>query len=216
MRHFILLGPPGSGKGTQAERITAKYNIPVVATGDIFRQNIAAGTALGKEAKAYMDKGELVPDEIVVGLVVDRLKQPDVKDGYLLDGFPRTIAQAEALQAMTADTGGMLEKVIYINTPRDALIRRIAGRRVCESCGKTYNIPTFPPKVEGVCDLCGDAIIQRSDDAEATAVNRIDVYNEQTKPLVDYYRQKGLLAEFDGTEPIEETFAGIERLIGDR
>ncbi|MDR1953711.1 MAG: adenylate kinase [Clostridiales Family XIII bacterium] len=215
MKNLILLGPPGSGKGTQAERITAKYGIPAISTGDIFRKNIADGTELGKKAKAYMDKGELVPDELVVGLVADRLSEDDTKGGYLLDGFPRTIVQADALERVLTERGERIDGVIYINTPRDELIRRISGRRVCEVCGKTYNTGSFAPKVAGVCDHCDGKIVQRNDDTEATAKNRVDVYNEQTMPLVDYYRGKGLLSEFDGMIPVGDIFTGIEKLLGE-
>jgi adenylate kinase len=214
MKKFILLGPPGSGKGTQAERITAKYGIPAISTGDIFRKNIADGTELGARAKSYMDKGELVPDALVVGLVANRLKEDDTKNGYLLDGFPRTIAQADALERVLAERGERVDGVICINTPREELIRRIAGRRVCEACGKTYNTGGFAPKTDGVCDRCNGRIVQRSDDTEETAKTRVDVYHEQTMPLVDYYRAKGLLSEFDGMESADGIFAAIERLMG--
>jgi adenylate kinase len=213
-KRFILLGPPGSGKGTQAARLTEKYGIPSIATGDIFRKNIADGTELGRRAKVYMDKGELVPDELVVGLVADRLKEADAKDGYLLDGFPRTIAQADALERELAERDEGIDGVIYINTPRDELIRRIAGRRVCEACGKTYNSGVFAPKEDGVCDHCAGKIVQRSDDTAETAMNRVDVYNEQTKPLVDYYRKRSLLSEFDGMAPSETVFTAIDALMG--
>jgi adenylate kinase len=215
MKNFILLGPPGSGKGTQAEKITAKYGIPAISTGDIFRKYIADGTELGRKAKAYMDKGELVPDELVVDLVANRLNEDDTKGGYLLDGFPRTIVQADALECVLGERGERIDGVIYINTPKDELIRRIAGRRVCEDCGKTYNTGSFAPKVAGVCDHCDGKIIQRNDDTEETARNRVDVYNEQTMPLVDYYKAKGLLSEFDGTIPVDDTFAEIGKLLGE-
>jgi adenylate kinase len=214
MKNFILLGPPGSGKGTQAEQITKKYGIPTISTGDIFRKNLADGTDLGKQAKAYMERGELVPDDLVVGLVVDRLHEDDTQNGYLLDGFPRTIAQADALERVLAGQGERIDRVIYIDTPRDVLIKRIAGRRVCEACGKIYQLSgRFAPQTDGICDRCNGKIVQRSDDTEETAKNRVDVYNKQTKPLVEYYRERGLLSEFDGTEPVEDTFAAIERLM---
>jgi adenylate kinase len=161
-----------------------------------------------------MERGELVPDDLVVGLVVSRLHEDDTKNGYLLDGFPRTIAQADALERVLAGQGEQIDRVIYINTPRDVLIRRIAGRRVCEVCGKIYQVSgRFAPQTEGICDRCNGKIVQRSDDTEETAKNRVDVYNKQTKPLVDYYRERDLLSEFDGTEPVENTFAAVERLM---
>jgi len=212
MARIMLLGPPGSGKGTQAERITAKYGIPAISTGDIFRKNLAENTPLGLKAKGYMEAGELVPDELVIDLVADRLTEDDTKNGYLLDGFPRTIAQAEALDRLLAEKGEALDKVIYINVPKDVLVDRIAGRRVCSECGKVYHVTGFPPKREGVCDLDGAALIQRKDDDASTAVNRIDVYNEQTKPLVEYYAKDGTLIELDGTigaENLEKQIADI-------
>jgi adenylate kinase len=215
MKRIILLGAPGSGKGTLAERITAKYGIPQISTGDILRQNTAQGTELGRKAKAYMEKGELVPDALVLDLVADRLEQPDAKDGYMLDGFPRTIAQAEALAGALAKSGSGIDFVVYLNTPRDELIRRISGRRLCGSCGKSYNVNNreFAPPADGACGACGGELIQRPDDTEAVAENRIDVYNEQTLPLVEYYRQAGLLTELDGTGPIEGKVDAISGLI---
>jgi adenylate kinase len=210
---FILLGPPGSGKGTQAERLTVKYGMPQISTGEIFRYNISNETELGKKVKEYVSAGELVPDDLVVDLVLDRLLQDDAKNGWLLDGFPRTLPQADAFAANLKETGGAIDRVLYITVPADILIKRITGRQICEVCGKTYNVNSFPTKVPGVCDLCGGKVITRADDAEETARNRIEVYEEQTKPLVNYYREKGLLTEFDGTEPVDETFAKIEDII---
>lgn len=215
MRNLLIIGPPGSGKGTQGERIIAKYGIPSISTGDIFRKNISEGTELGKKAKSYMDKGELVPDSVVVDLVVSRLSEGDTKEGYLLDGFPRTQAQAEALSKILAEKGEAIDHVLYINTPDEELIRRITSRRVCTKCGKTYNTRNFPSKQEGVCDLCGGEVVQRSDDTEETARNRIDVYNSQTMPLVGYYDAMGLLTEFDGMAPVDETFRLITELVGE-
>jgi adenylate kinase len=214
MNRIILLGAPGSGKGTQAERITAKFGIPQISTGDIFRKNISEGTALGTKAKGYMDRGELVPDALVVDLVADRLTQSDTADGYMLDGFPRTIVQADALAEILAKSGDAIDHVLYIKMPKDALIDRISGRRVCPGCGKVYHITGFPPKEEGKCDLCGADLIQRTDDQAATAENRIDVYNEQTMPLVDYYINKGILTELDGMIGAEPLFNAIGEILG--
>jgi adenylate kinase len=210
----MLLGAPGSGKGTQGERITEKYGIPSISTGDIFRKNLKEGTPLGLKAKTYMDAGELVPDELVVDLVVDRLSADDVKDGYILDGFPRTIVQAEAFDKLLKERSEALDKVIYIEVPKDVLIDRISGRRVCQACGKTFHIMGFPPKQEGICDVCGGELIQRADDNEATAENRIDVYNSQTAPLVDYYKDSGLLVTFDGTIGADVLFDKIVSVLG--
>ncbi|MDR2163820.1 MAG: adenylate kinase [Clostridiales Family XIII bacterium] len=215
MKKIILLGAPGSGKGTLAERITAKYGIPQISTGDILRQNIADGTELGKKAKAYMDKGELVPDALILDLIAGRLAQPDANDGYMLDGFPRTIAQAEALGGNLAEGGSGIDFVVYLNTPKDELIKRISGRRLCSACSKSYNVNNneFAPSSEGVCDACGGGLIQRPDDTEAVAENRIDVYNEQTLPLVEYYRNAGLLIELDGMGPVYDKVDAMSRLI---
>jgi adenylate kinase len=215
MKRIILLGAPGSGKGTLAERVTAKYGIPQISTGDILRQNTADGTELGKKAKEYMDKGELVPDALVLDLVADRLAQPDAQEGYMLDGFPRTIAQAEALDKALSVSGSGRDLVVYLNTPRVELIKRISGRRLCGACGKSYNVnnKTFAPTSPGVCDVCGAELIQRPDDTEAVAENRIDVYNEQTLPLVEYYRDKGILTELDGMGPIEDKLDAMGKLL---
>jgi len=212
-KRFILLGPPGSGKGTQAERLTAQYGMPQISTGEIFRYNISNETELGKKVKEYVSSGALVPDELVVDLVLDRLTQDDAKAGWLLDGFPRTIPQADAFTANLKETGSAIDRVLYITVPADVLIKRITGRQVCEACGKTYNINSFPTKTPGVCDACGGKVATRADDTEETARNRIEVYEEQTQPLVEYYRNAGLLTEFDGTEPVDETYAKIEAVI---
>jgi adenylate kinase len=213
MNRIILLGPPGSGKGTQAERITAAYGIPQVSTGDIFRANIKNGTELGRKAKGYMDKGELVPDELTTALVADRLSEPDVASGYMLDGFPRTIPQADALDDILGKKGECIGHVFYLVVPRGILLDRVTGRRVCPSCGKVYHITGFPPKQEGICDVCGAALVQRDDDTLATAENRIDVYNKQTMPLVDYYKNKNLLTEFDGTIGADNLYAKIAAIL---
>ncbi|MFY9213876.1 MAG: adenylate kinase [Tissierellaceae bacterium] len=206
---IILLGPPGVGKGTQASNIVKKYNIPHISTGDIFRANIKSGTELGITAKSYMDKGLLVPDEIVVSIVQDRLAQDDCKDGFLLDGFPRTVEQAEALDIELDKMGIKLDKVVNIDADKDVLIARVTGRRICKECGATYHVINNPPKVEGVCDIDGGELYQRADDTEETVATRIQVYLEQTQPLIDYYRKKGLLLDVDGTKPIEEVFRTI-------
>ncbi|MDR2610062.1 MAG: adenylate kinase [Clostridiales Family XIII bacterium] len=212
---FILLGPPGSGKGTQAERLTLQYGMPQISTGEIFRYNISNETELGKKVKEYVQAGALVPDELVVDLVLDRLAQSDAKDGWLLDGFPRTIVQADAFAANLTETGGAIDRVLYITVPKDVLIQRITGRQVCEACGRTYNVNSFPTKTSGVCDHCNGKVVARADDTEETAKVRIDVYEEQTKPLVEYYRDAGLLTEFDGREPVDVTYAKIEAIIND-
>jgi adenylate kinase len=215
MKKIILLGAPGSGKGTLAEKMTSKYGIPQISTGDILRQNRADGTELGKKAQAYMDKGELVPDDLVVDLVADRLAKPDAQAGYMLDGFPRTIAQAEALGKVLAESGSKIDFVLYLNTPKEELIKRISGRRLCGVCGKSYNVNSaaFAPPESGACGVCGGNLIQRPDDTEAVAENRIDVYNEQTLPLVAYYRDAGILTELDGMGPLEDKVAAMGRLI---
>ncbi|MCR3954742.1 MAG: adenylate kinase [Gudongella sp.] len=206
---LVLLGPPGAGKGTQASAIVEKYNIPHISTGDIFRANIKEGTALGQEAKAYMDKGLLVPDELVVSIVKDRLLKDDCKEGFLLDGFPRTVGQAEALDSELAKMGIKLDRVININADPEILIERAVGRRICRECGATYHVKYNPPEVEGVCDKDGGELYQRDDDTEETVTTRINVYMEQTEPLIDYYKNQGLLMDVDGTKAIDEVFVDI-------
>jgi adenylate kinase len=203
---LVLLGPPGAGKGTQASAIVEKYKIPHISTGDIFRANIKEGTALGKEAKSYMDKGLLVPDELVVSIVKDRLLKDDCAKGFLLDGFPRTVNQAESLDSELSKMGIELDRVININANADILIERAVGRRICRECGATYHIKFNPPKVEGVCDKDGGELYQRDDDNESTVSTRINVYMEQTQPLIDYYGDKGLLLDVDGTLEISTVF----------
>lgn len=203
---LVLLGPPGAGKGTQASAIVEKYKIPHISTGDIFRANIKEGTALGKEAKSYMDKGLLVPDELVVSIVKDRLLKDDCAKGFLLDGFPRTVNQAESLDSELSKMGIELDRVININANADILIERAVGRRICRECGATYHIKFNPPKVEGVCDKDGGELYQRDDDNESTVSTRINVYVEQTQPLIDYYGDKGLLLDVDGTLEISTVF----------
>ncbi|WP_422484501.1 adenylate kinase [Gudongella sp. DL1XJH-153] len=206
---LVLLGPPGAGKGTQASAIVEKYNIPHISTGDIFRANIKEGTELGQEAKGYMDKGLLVPDELVVSIVKDRLLKDDCKDGFLLDGFPRTVKQAEALDSELDKMGISLDRVININADPEILIERAVGRRICKECGATYHVKYNPPKVEGVCDKDGGELYQRDDDTEETVTTRINVYMEQTEPLIDYYKNQGLLFDVDGTKKIDEVFNDI-------
>ena len=206
---LVLLGPPGAGKGTQASAIVKKYNIPHISTGDIFRANIKEGTDLGKKAKEYMDKGLLVPDELVVSLVEDRLNKADCDNGFLLDGFPRTVYQAEALDSVLSSKGIKLDRVVNIEADSKVLIERAIGRRICKECGATYHIKFHPPKVEGKCDNDGTSLFQRDDDVEETVATRIKVYLEQTKPLIDYYNQKGLILNIDGTKPIDEIFNQI-------
>lgn len=214
MLRTILLGPPGAGKGTQAVKIVEKYNIPHISTGDIFRENIKNETELGNRAKAYMDRGELVPDELVVEIATDRLTKDDCKNGFLLDGFPRTIFQAEKLDEFLAQRGEKIDKVINIDVEKDALVKRITGRRVCKSCGASYHVVNIPPKKDGVCDLCNGKLIQRADDTEETVLNRIDVYNKQTKPLVDYYDKAGVIINIDGNKDLDDVLADIVKGLG--
>ncbi len=206
---LVLLGPPGAGKGTQAVKIAEKYQIPHISTGDIFRANVKQGTPLGVKAKAYMDKGELVPDELVVALVEDRLGQPDCKDGFLLDGFPRTVFQAEKLDAYLKGRNDALTAVIDLRVDESELMDRMIGRRVCRVCGAPYHITNMPPKQEGVCDLCGGEVYQRADDTEETVKNRFAVYKEQTMPLVDYYERSGALMPVPGSGGPEKVFETI-------
>lgn len=214
MLRTILLGPPGAGKGTQAVKIVEKYNIPHISTGDIFRENIKNKTELGNRAKAYMDRGELVPDELVVEIATDRLTKDDCKNGFLLDGFPRTIFQAEKLDEFLTKRGEKIDKVINIDVEKDALVKRITGRRVCKSCGASYHVVNIPPKKDGVCDLCSGELVQRADDTEETVLNRIDVYNKQTKPLVDYYDKAGVIINIDGNKDLDDVLADIVEGLG--
>lgn len=214
MLRTILLGPPGAGKGTQAVKIVEKYNIPHISTGDIFRENIKNETELGKRAKSYMDRGELVPDELVVEIATDRLTKDDCKNGFLLDGFPRTIFQAEKLDEFLSKRGENIDKVINIDVEKDALVKRITGRRVCKSCGASYHVVNIPPKKNGVCDLCDGELIQRADDTEETVLNRIDVYNKQTKPLVDYYDKAGVIVNIDGNKDLDDVLSDIITALG--
>lgn len=212
---LIMLGAPGAGKGTQAKKIADKYQIPHISTGDIFRANIKNGTELGKKAKAYMDQGALVPDELVVDLVADRVKQADCEKGYVLDGFPRTIPQAESLDEVLASMGQRIDFAIDVEVPDEHIVRRMSGRRACVGCGATYHVVHAPAKQEGICDRCGEALILRDDDKPETVTKRLSVYHEQTQPLIDYYKKKGCLAGVDGTKDMEEVFEDICRIIGE-
>ena len=212
---IIMLGAPGAGKGTQADKICAKYNIPHISTGDIFRANIKNNTELGQKAKSYMDKGELVPDELVVDLVVDRIKADDCTIGYVLDGFPRTIPQAEALDAALAAINDKVDYAINVEVPDENIINRMSGRRACVACGATYHIVHIPTKVDGVCDKCGAELILRDDDKPETVKNRLNVYHEQTQPLIDYYTAKNVLHEVDGTKAMEDVFSSIVSILGE-
>jgi len=209
-----MLGAPGAGKGTQAKLIADKYQIPHISTGDIFRANIKDGTELGMKAKSYMDAGGLVPDELVIDLVVDRLTWEDAKNGYVLDGFPRTIPQAEALTKALAEKGEKIDAAIDIDVPDENIINRMGGRRACVACGATYHIVNIPPKVEGKCDKCGADLILRDDDKPETVKNRLEVYHEQTQPLIDYYKAEGVLKEVDGTVDMNDVFNAIVQILG--
>ena len=211
---LIMLGAPGAGKGTQAKKIAEKYNIPHISTGDIFRANIKNGTELGQKAKTYMDQGLLVPDELVVDLVMDRFAQPDCENGYVLDGFPRTIPQAEALDAALEKAGAKIDYAINVEVPDENIVNRMSGRRACVACGATYHLVHIPPKAEGVCDTCGKELILRDDDKPETVKKRLGVYHEQTQPLIDYYTKKGALVEVDGTVDMEDVFNAIVKILG--
>ena len=212
---IIMLGAPGAGKGTQAKKIAEKYKIPHISTGDIFRANIKNGTELGNKAKTYMDQGLLVPDELVVDLVVDRVKQDDCVNGYVLDGFPRTISQAEALDAALAAIGETIDYAINVEVPDENIIRRMSGRRACVGCGATYHLVHIPPKTEGICDTCGNELILRDDDKPETVEKRLNVYHDQTQPLIDYYTNKNVLVEVDGTVDMADVFAAIVKTLGE-
>lgn len=215
MLRTVLLGPPGAGKGTQAVRIVEKYNVPHISTGDIFRENIKNGTELGKKAQEYMNKGELVPDDLVIEIATTRLLADDCKNGFLLDGFPRTVYQAEKLDAFLEEHGMKLDKVIDIEVEKEELITRLTGRRVCKACGASFHVVNIPPKTEGICDNCGGELFQRADDTVETVENRIAVYSEQTMPLVDYYTNAGNIAVIDGALPLDTVFEAIVEAIGE-
>ena len=206
---IIMLGAPGAGKGTQAKKVAKKYNIPHISTGDIFRANIKEGTELGKRAKEYMDKGELVPDDITIGMLLDRIHKADCKDGFVLDGFPRTIPQAKSLSEALSKLNEKIDYAINIDVPDDSIITRMSGRRACLSCGSTYHIKYSAPKKENICDNCGSELVIRDDDKPETVKKRLDVYHKQTQPLIDYYDNENILANVDGTKDMEEVFLDI-------
>nr|CDQ37311.1 Adenylate kinase [Virgibacillus halodenitrificans] len=213
MLNLILMGLPGAGKGTQAEKINDKYNIPHISTGDMFRLAIKEGTDLGKQAKEYMDQGALVPDEVTIGIVKERLSKSDCKNGFLLDGFPRTIAQAEALQELLKELDTSIDYVIHVDVPEEKLVERLTGRRICPTCGATYHVIYNPPKVEGICDKDGSQLIQRDDDTAETVKNRLSVNMEQAKPLLDFYQNKGYLVTVNGDQEINQVFQDIQSRI---
>ncbi len=211
--NLILLGAPGAGKGTQAKLIVSKYGIPQISTGDMLREAVANQTELGKKAKEYMDKGELVPDEVVIGIVKERLAQPDCERGFILDGFPRTLKQAEALDKILDELGKKIDAVINVAVPEEEIVKRIVNRRTCKKCGAVYHLIYNPPKEPGKCDKCGGELYQRDDDKEETVKERLRVYKAQTEPLIDYYSKKGLVYNVDGTKSIEGVFEEIEKIL---
>ncbi len=206
---IIMLGAPGAGKGTQAKMIAEKFNIPHISTGDIFRANIKNGTELGKKAKEYMDKGQLVPDELTVEILLDRVAKDDCQNGYVLDGFPRTIPQADVLDKELTKLGDKVDFAINVDVPDENIVKRMSGRRACLKCGATYHIEHIPPKQEGICDKCGSELVQRDDDKPETVLNRLSVYHEQTQPLIEYYDNKKILKNVDGTKDMQEVFSDI-------
>ena len=211
---IIMLGAPGAGKGTQAKMIAEKSSIPHVSTGDIFRANIKNGTELGKEAKSYMDKGQLVPDELTVKILLDRVAQDDCKNGYVLDGFPRTIPQAKVLEDALNKSGEKIDYAINVEVPDENIIKRMSGRRACLNCGATYHIVNIPPKKEGICDACGKELVLRDDDKEETVKNRLSVYHDQTQPLIDFYTERNILKNVDGTVDMKDVFKAITDILG--
>ena len=212
---IIMLGAPGAGKGTQAKKIADRYGIPHISTGDIFRANIKEGTELGRKAKSYMDAGNLVPDSLTLELVMDRIHQPDCKNGYVFDGFPRTIPQAEALEKALKEDGQSIDFAIDIEVPDEHIVTRMGGRRACTGCGATYHTVFAPPKTEGVCDRCGGELTIRDDDKPETVQKRLGVYHQQTQPLIDFYQDKGCLVQVDGTKDVEEVFQNIRAILGE-
>ena len=210
---IIMLGAPGAGKGTQAQMIADKYKVPHISTGDIFRANIKNGTELGMEAKKYMDQGLLVPDELTVKILLDRVAKEDCQDGYVLDGFPRTIPQAEVLDKALNERGDAIDYAIDVDVPDENIVKRMSGRRACLSCGATYHMEHVPPQKEGVCDRCGKELVLRDDDREETVLNRLKVYHDQTQPLIQFYKEKGVLQTVDGTKPMQEVFDSITAIL---
>lgn len=208
-----MLGAPGAGKGTQAQRIAEACGIPHISTGDIFRANIKAGTELGKKAKEYMDRGALVPDEVTIGMLLDRIHEKDCEKGYILDGFPRTIPQAENLTKALAEEGTRVDAAIDIEVPDENILKRMGGRRACPKCGATYHVQFNPPKKEGICDVCGSSLVVREDDRPETVKKRLSVYHEQTEPLIAYYRKAGVLKTVDGTKDMDQVFEDIQALL---
>ena len=211
---IVMLGAPGAGKGTQAKMIADKYSIPHISTGDIFRANIKEGTPLGLEAKSYMDQGKLVPDELTVKILLDRVAKDDCKNGYVLDGFPRTIPQANVLKDALSKQNDKIDFAINVDVPDENIVRRMSGRRACVTCGATYHIEHVPPKTEGVCDKCGSELILRDDDKPETVLNRLKIYHEQTQPLIDFYNNEGILKEVDGTVDVKVVFENIVKILG--
>ena len=211
---IIMLGAPGAGKGTQAKRIAEKYQIPHISTGDIFRSNIKEGTELGMKAKQFMDQGLLVPDEVTIGMLLDRIHQDDCEKGYVLDGFPRTIPQAESLTKALSDRGEAIDYAIDVDVPDENIVNRMSGRRACLTCGATYHVTFAPPAKEGICDVSGAELVLRDDDKPETVQKRLAVYHEQTQPLIDYYKEKGVLHSVDGTKDMEEVFQSITEILG--
>ena len=211
---IIMLGAPGAGKGTQAKKIAEKYQIPHISTGDIFRSNIKEGTELGMKAKAFMDQGALVPDELTIGMLMDRIAKADCENGYVLDGFPRTIPQAESLTTALGERGQKIDYAVNVDVPDENIINRMSGRRACLNCGATYHIVYNPSKVEGICDVCGDKLVLRDDDKPETVKKRLSVYHDQTQPLIDYYKEAGVLANVDGTQDMEKVFSDIVAVLG--
>lgn len=212
---IIMLGAPGAGKGTQAKKIAEKYSIPHISTGDIFRANIKGGTELGMKAKSYMDQGQLVPDEVTIGMLLDRISEADCANGYVLDGFPRTIPQAESLTAALEQRSEKIDYAVNVDVPDENIVTRMSGRRACLACGATYHIVYSAPKTEGVCDTCGEKLVIREDDKPETVQKRLTVYHDQTQPLIDYYQNAGILVTVDGTKNLNDVFADITAILGE-
>ena len=212
--NIVLLGAPGAGKGTQAAKLVEEFSTPHISTGDMLRAAVAAGTELGQKAKSYMDAGDLVPDDVIIGLVTERLQDDDTAAGFILDGFPRTIPQAESLTAALKERGEKIDYAVDVDVPDSNIVTRMSGRRACLGCGATYHIVYNAPKNEGICDVCGEKLVLRDDDKPETVQKRLSVYHEQTQPLIDYYKQEGILAEVDGTQDMEKVFQDIVKILG--